>query len=184
MTPHRRVTVDHLSCNVYELRYCIKCTNISKVLAEALTEDTPNNFKWTCNGCKQNFPCMTSLTNQLKSIEEKNDSRICQIVNKLQNINESVDQKVKSFIIDVTPILVDKIKKISELVYRMMSEKKLTRDCFLCQHVKSPTRYRDGERPNTLGLIMTNEENMIDSVTQSAPLGKSDHKILEYQLTT
>ena len=53
----------------------------------------------------------------------------------------------------------------------------LTRD-------KSPTRYRNGERLNTLDLIMTNEENMIDSVTHSAPLGKSDHEILEFQLTT
>ena len=60
----------------------------------------------------------------------------------------------------------------------------LTRDCFLCQHVKSPTRYRDGARPNTLDLIMTNEENMIDGVTHSAPLGKSDHEILEFQLIT
>ena len=67
---------------------------------------------------------MTSLNNQLKSIEEKTDSRISQIENKLKNTNKSIDQKVKSGIKDVTPVQVDKLKKMSELVYRMMLEKK------------------------------------------------------------
>ena len=102
---------DHLSCSVCELMYCIQCTNISKILVEALKEDTTNNFKWTCNGCKQNFPCMATLTNQLKSIEEKTDTRIRQIENKIQNITKSIEQKVNSGIQDVTPTLVDKIKK-------------------------------------------------------------------------
>ena len=53
---------------------------------------------------------MTSLTNHLKSVEEKTDSRISQIENKLKNINKSIDQRVKSGIKDVTPVLVDKIK--------------------------------------------------------------------------
>ena len=63
--------VEHLSCCIYELKFCSECTNISLALRQALKEDTSQNFRWTCNGCKQNFPCMTGLSLQLKSIEEK-----------------------------------------------------------------------------------------------------------------
>ena len=69
----------HIACSVCELSYCIDCTNISPRLAEALKEDTSHNFKWTCNGCKQNFPCMTSLSQQLKSIEETTNIRITNV---------------------------------------------------------------------------------------------------------
>ena len=68
--------VEHLSCCIYELKFCSECTNISLALRQALKEDTSQNFKWTCNGCKQNFPCMTGLSLQLKSIEEKTHNRI------------------------------------------------------------------------------------------------------------
>ena len=35
------------------------------------------------------------------------------------------------------------------------------RDCFLFQHVKDSTRYRDQNIPSILDLILTSEENMI-----------------------
>ena len=59
-----------LTCSICELNYCIECTSISKTLLIALKEDMSNNFKWTCNGCKQNIPSLTSMTAQLKSIED------------------------------------------------------------------------------------------------------------------
>ena len=55
-------------------------------------------------------------------------------------------------------------------------------DCFLYQHVKKPTRYRSGESPNLLDLIMTNEEGMIPFVEHHPGLGKSDHECLVFDL--
>ena len=54
------------------------------------------------------------------------------------------------------------------------------RDCFLFQHVRSPTRYRHGTTPSILDLIMTNEGSMIKDLTTGAGLGSSDHLILQF----
>ena len=46
------------------------------------------------------------------------------------------------------------------------------------QHVKEPTRGRGTNNPYLLDLVMTNEEGMIDFINHEAPLGKSDHSLL------
>ena len=38
------------------------------------------------------------------------------------------------------------------------------RDSFLCQHVKEPTHNRSNQRPNTLDLLFTDEEDMVTDV--------------------
>ena len=55
-------------------------------------------------------------------------------------------------------------------------------DCFLFQHVKQPTRYREGETSNILDLILTNEEGMIDTIDHYPGLGKRDHECLVFDL--
>ncbi len=55
-----------------------------------------------------------------------------------------------------------------------------TEDAYLVQHVKETIRYREGNKATCLDLVFTNEENMIDKVTTSAPLGSSDHLCLEW----
>ena len=54
------------------------------------------------------------------------------------------------------------------------------RDCFLHQHVVHPTHIRGDSVGNTLDLIMTNEENMVQNLEHEAPLGKSDHMVLQF----
>ena len=56
-----------------------------------------------------------------------------------------------------------------------------TRDCFLWQHVTEPTHKRGQQTSNTLDLVLTNEENMIDKVEYDAPLGKSHHCCLIFK---
>ena len=56
------------------------------------------------------------------------------------------------------------------------------RDCYLFQHVTEPTRQRGTNEPSTLDLVFTNEEHMIPQVEQLAPLGKSDHSILKFEI--
>ena len=55
-------------------------------------------------------------------------------------------------------------------------------DSFLYQHVDKPTRYRVGETPNTLDLIMSSEEAMVKNLEYLPGLGASDHIILQFQL--
>jgi hypothetical protein len=55
-------------------------------------------------------------------------------------------------------------------------------DNFLFQHVKVPTRFREGQQPSCLDLIFTNEENMVDldSLNIDSPLGKSEHAVIRF----
>ena len=55
-------------------------------------------------------------------------------------------------------------------------------DCFLTQHVTQPTRFRPGETPHILDLILTNEDGMIKNIVHESGLGKSDHVILRFEL--
>ena len=56
------------------------------------------------------------------------------------------------------------------------------KDSYLTQHVNRFTRYREGETPNILDLVFTNEEEMISNIDYGDPLGKSDHLTLEFML--
>lgn len=51
------------------------------------------------------------------------------------------------------------------------------RDLFSFQHIKQPTRYREGNQPSVLDLVLTNEIDMIecDDITILPGIGKSDH---------
>jgi len=55
----------------------------------------------------------------------------------------------------------------------------LINDCFLIQHVRTPTR-----GGNVLDLILTTEINMIENLVVMDPLGKSDHNTLVFDLVT
>lgn len=52
------------------------------------------------------------------------------------------------------------------------------------QHVSFPTRYREGQTPSLLDLVITNESHFVDLVRTLPPLGKSDHIILHFDLIT
>ncbi|GAA47320.1 hypothetical protein CLF_100216 [Clonorchis sinensis] len=48
------------------------------------------------------------------------------------------------------------------------------------QHVVAPTRYRAGQQPSLLDLVITNERHFADQVIINAPLGHSDHCVLTF----
>ena len=56
------------------------------------------------------------------------------------------------------------------------------RDSFLFQHVRHPTRFRLGEIPNVLDLILINEEGMVRNLDHLSGLGSSDHVVLKFTL--
>ena len=55
-------------------------------------------------------------------------------------------------------------------------------DNFLYQHVFFPTRIREGYEPSKLDLIFTKGEADVEDLMSCAPLGKSDHVVLEWNL--
>ena len=46
-------------------------------------------------------------------------------------------------------------------------------DVYLHQHITEPTHYRADQHPNTLDLVITNEEGMVDNLALNAPVGKA-----------
>ena len=50
------------------------------------------------------------------------------------------------------------------------------------QHVSEPTRFRIGEEPSLLDLVLTNEEGMIQNLEYQPGLGNSDHLSLIFDL--
>ena len=55
------------------------------------------------------------------------------------------------------------------------------RENLLCQHVLLPTRMRGSCNPHILDLIITNDDNMVDTINYLSPLGKSDHAVLYFE---
>ncbi len=56
------------------------------------------------------------------------------------------------------------------------------RDSFLYQHVRHPTHYRCEQTPSTIDLLFTNEDSMLSDLHHNAPLGKSHHVSLTFNL--
>ena len=56
-------------------------------------------------------------------------------------------------------------------------------DLFLYQHIDLPTRYRQSQVSNTLDLVITNEEHMIDHFSLLPGLALSDHSCIQFTYT-
>ena len=55
-------------------------------------------------------------------------------------------------------------------------------DIYLFQHITKPTRYRANTTANTLDLVFTNEEGMVDGIEYLPAIGSSDHVCLRFNL--
>lgn len=58
----------------------------------------------------------------------------------------------------------------------------LLRDNFMHQHVTENTRYRVGQNPSLLDLIITNDEDIVENITYRDTLGASDHIGLTFEI--
>ena len=56
------------------------------------------------------------------------------------------------------------------------------KDSFLEQHIREPTRGRGTDLPSTLDLVITKNDNVIENIDIEAPLGKSDHAVIQGSL--
>lgn len=103
-----------IECGVCELIFCMECTNVSEALRQALKDDKSSNFKWTCNACKQNFPCMSGLNQKLRSIEDKTDSRLgileAQVENLKLDMAAKITEEVQAMRQDINTDIIKEIK--------------------------------------------------------------------------
>lgn len=53
-------------------------------------------------------------------------------------------------------------------------------DCFWTQKVNQLTRRRGSDRPSILDLVITNEEDFVEEINFSSPLGNSDHCLINF----
>ena len=54
-------------------------------------------------------------------------------------------------------------------------------DEFLIQHVFFSTRFRNGQTPSTLNLIVTSDDVQLEDLSAGAPLGSSDHVMICFE---
>ena len=52
------------------------------------------------------------------------------------------------------------------------------RDAYLKQHIDELTRYRHGQTPHILDLLLTSEDNSIHNIEYQAGMGVSDHVVI------
>ena len=55
-------------------------------------------------------------------------------------------------------------------------------DLGLYQSVDEATRFRDGQTPSLLDLIVTSEENLVKNIALGCPFGKSDHVTIRFDI--
>ena len=60
--------------------------------------------------------------------------------------------------------------------------KEATLDCYLQQHVDFITRARGTDNPSCIDWVFTNDNMLLNNISPSSPLGKSDHVIVEADL--
>lgn len=106
------------TCCVCDLAYCFECTNVSRALHEAISEDPDTNFKWTCNSCKQNFPSINNIKQSFQTLDQKSDARMSSIEDKIDRININVTTTVKE---QVHEMKKDVVKEVTDQIMENIS---------------------------------------------------------------
>ena len=71
----------------------------------ALKDEKSENLKWTCNGCKINFPSVTGL----KALEENTSTRLTKVEDKITQLDEGIDTRIDRKVERVKEELFDEI---------------------------------------------------------------------------
>ena len=157
---------DAMTCSVCELDFCLDCSSVSKALLVALKEDKTQNFKWTCNMCKQNFPSMSSLKTQLQSIEENTQTRLAKVEEKLTTLDSDMDVKIG-----------DKFTSMKSTVLKEMKEEiKDEIKGNLQSEVRTELREIEDQRQRSLNIICFNLEESTSKVSET----RKDHDLRKF----
>ena len=66
---------------------------------------------WTCNSCKQNFPSLTGISAQLKSIEDTTYKRLSKLEDDVHDMKTGLDEKIRGEVKTIKPSLIEEIKQ-------------------------------------------------------------------------
>ena len=101
------------------------------------------------------------------------------LMEKIEKANDLAGENRLLILGDFNVPKIDWINKELEIGARRIETQFLdaVNDCFLHQHIKEPTRFKNNES-STLDLILTKEEEDIINIKILQPLGQSDHGIV------
>jgi hypothetical protein len=66
---------------------------------------------WTCNSCKQNFPSLTGISAQLKSIEDTTYKRLSKLEDDVHDMKTGLDEKIRGEVKTIKLSLIEEIKQ-------------------------------------------------------------------------
>jgi gas vesicle protein len=66
---------------------------------------------WTCNSCKQNFPSLTGISAQLKSIEDTTYKRLIKLEDDVHDMKTGLVEKIRGEVKTIKPSLIEEIKQ-------------------------------------------------------------------------
>jgi endonuclease/exonuclease/phosphatase family metal-dependent hydrolase len=112
------------------------------------------------------------------STDEENNSKLVKLM-------REIDKTSASHILIMGDFNLPEIDWINETsqagpFHRATTFLESSRDSFLYQHIKEPTRFRINQEPSILDLVFTFEENMVSEIEVQAPLGHSDHGVIVF----
>ena len=112
------------------------------------------------------------------SSDEDNNKRLFELFHVLSNRNENY----KVIVGDYNFPHINWSNLTSSMGHNNINTQfiELIRDCYLTQHIKVITRMRGEVAGNTLDLLFSNEESVIEDVQICSPLGKSDHACISF----
>ncbi len=139
--------------------------------------DNPTGFNEVVicefNGPKSSFRLLTCYRSPNSSLE--NDSKLLDLVEHMTNTPISDLLVVGDF---NYPNIDWNLKMLNTPSISASSFLDKINDLYLEQIVAEPTRYRAGQNPNMLDLVLTKDLYFVDSIDYCEPLGCSDHIIL------
>lgn len=121
--------------------------------------------------------CIYRTPNKEKSKVMETTKVVCDIINEAVTRNNTHvlicgDFNYPEIDWDCEFVLLDTVKPFIDTLQQ----------CNLHQHVCKPTRYRDGQIPSLLDLVLSIEEGMVHNLVHNPGLGDSDHECLRFDL--
>ena len=161
------LTINHTEVYTY---HSLKATEITFDNTNDFQESVTCEIKTTVPGVSLLFACIYRSSH---SDRDNNDK----ILKLLQDIDNH-PAKLKCIIGDFNMPTIDWETRdnFSNRFYEC------SLNLFLKQSVNDTTRNIPGETPSLLDLISSNDDNPIQGITHRAPLGKSDHDIITFEL--
>ena len=108
-----------LCCDFFE--------KISAILFQCIRNNELQNFHWTCSASTSMFPSLENISGTLNDMKVKHENRMNTIENRMDNLEISTKQEIKTSVSAMKKYIVDDIKQevkqdIKKIVYNRNKE--------------------------------------------------------------